>query len=470
MKKKINEETLSPSKSNTDSQAAVVNGKIGVPLKTWVNNQDAFKGLDVNIIDIDEEEKVDDGIEDVVDKEQIVDAGVPKKVDSVIEPQDKATIEYLSNVEDEDGNISGPFNVSGKNYQVIRGITPSKEVVLAVYCHDDVDDEGNNQIYDMDYFEENFVNPAMIQQENDRLAEESALEEEKSFSQEEVNTELPLTPDNIKGYDDFYINVKNNTITKRWKSGEWMKSNDDLGSDDDFMDKAEVIKHMKSLRPKINEEPVSGKLPDEPVLAKSLDGDKAIGLGDYKFFLVDNKTGKFRKFKTVEELAKANMQPTEKLMGLKEMKRFFESKVFGDKGKKAQDIFEEDTQGTGGESDEQLQQKAQRLVNAMDSNPKVKKANDYLAKTKNVKAKSQALAAILQRLNIPKESIQVYLNNIKKMVKKGTGSQEAGAGQQSDAGTTPGAAPVFESKKTTKAELIESMTPKTTIIKVKDIK
>jgi hypothetical protein len=164
------------------------------------------------------------------------------------------------------------------------------------------------------------------------------------------------------------------------------------------------------------------------------------------------------------------MQPTEKLMGLKEMKRFFESKVFGDR-KKAQDIFEDDAQGAGGgKSDEQLQQKAQRLVNAMDSNPKVKKALDYLAKTKNIKAKSQALAAILQRLNIPKESIQVYLNNIKKMVKKGTGSQEAGAEQQSDAGTTPGAAPVFESKKITKSELMESMKPKTTIIKVKDIK
>jgi hypothetical protein len=454
MKKKINEETLSPSKPSTTTPMAVASdGSITVQtVKDYLDNKDELKGEKVIVV----------GGEKKVTEDEVVDAGVPKKVDSVIEPQDKATIEYLSNVEDEDGNISGPFNVSGKNYQIIRGITPSKEVVLAVYCHDDVDGEGNNLIHDMDYFEENFVNQAMIQQE------QSALEEEKSFSEEEVNTELPLTPDNINGYEDFYVNLKNNKITKRWKAGEWMKSDDSLAEDCDFMDKKEVIQHMKSLRPKVNEEPVSAKSPEEPVLAKSLDGDKAIGLGDYKFFLVDNSTGKFRKFKTVEELAKANMKPNEKLMGLKEMKRFFESKVFGDRHKKTQDIFEEDVQG--GESDEELQAKAERLIASMEANPKVDKALDYLAKTKNVKAKSQALASILQRLNIPKENIQIYLNNMKKMVKKGTGAPSANGEQQSDAGTTPGAAPVFESKKMTKAELMESMKPKTTIIKVKDIK
>jgi DNA-binding protein len=395
---------------------------------------------------------VSDGIEDVVDK------GIPKKVDSVIKPQDKATIEYLSNVEDEDGNISGPFNVSGKNYQIIRGITPSKEVVLAVYCHDDVDDEGNNQIHDMDYFEENFVNPAMIQQENDRMSEEAILDEKKSFSEEEVNTELPLTPDNIKDYEDFYVNLKNNKITKRWKAGEWMKSNDNLDEDCDFMDKAEVIEHMKSLRPKVNEEPVSGKLPDEPVLAKSLDGDKAIGLGDYKFFLVDNTTGKFRKFKTLEELAKANMSETEKLMGLKEMKKFFESKVFGER-KKKQDIFEEEEEDAVA-----LKAKAQKLVKVIDSNVIVKNSLDSLAELKGIEGKSQVLSAILQRLKIPIEDIQKYVSQIKKMVTKGVGAPvpEPVDGEQS----------IGESKKYTKNQLMESMTPKTktTIIKVKDIK
>ena len=67
-----------------------------------------------------------------------------------IEPQDQATIKYLSNVKGDDGQVSKPFTIDSKNYQMVRGITPSKEVVMAVFCHDDMGVDGENLIHSID--------------------------------------------------------------------------------------------------------------------------------------------------------------------------------------------------------------------------------------------------------------------------------------------------------------------------------
>ena len=40
------------------------------------------------------------------------------ETDGVIEPQDQATIKYLSNVKDEHGKTSKPFNIGDKQYQI----------------------------------------------------------------------------------------------------------------------------------------------------------------------------------------------------------------------------------------------------------------------------------------------------------------------------------------------------------------
>ena len=85
--------------------------------------------------------------------------------DAVIKPQDKETIKYLSNVKDsKTGEVSKPFNVGGKNYQMIRGMKPNKEVVMAVYCHDEMDETGNNIIHPMEYFEENIAKKAIAEE------------------------------------------------------------------------------------------------------------------------------------------------------------------------------------------------------------------------------------------------------------------------------------------------------------------
>lgn len=174
--------------------------------------------------------------------------------EAIIEPKDKATIKYLSNIKDpSSGKVSEPFNIGAKKYQMCRGITPSKEIVMAVYCHDDFDGEGQNVIHPIDYFEENIANP---------MKEQMAV----------------------------------------------------------------------TSQPKIVDAPTPDQLSIDP-------NPTNLGLGEFKFFLVDTTTGKFRKFKTVSEIAKATMAEGEKFMTLKEFQNFFKDKVFG-KHRKVSEITE----------------------------------------------------------------------------------------------------------------------------------
>jgi hypothetical protein len=80
--------------------------------------------------------------------------------EAVIKPQDQATIKYLSNVKDSNtGEVSQPFSIGNKNYQMVRGIHPSGEIGLAVFCHDDMNEIGENVIHPVEYFEENIAKP-----------------------------------------------------------------------------------------------------------------------------------------------------------------------------------------------------------------------------------------------------------------------------------------------------------------------
>lgn len=159
------------------------------------------------------------------------------EMDGVIEPQDRATIQYLSNVKHpETGQIAQPFNIADKKYQMVRGITPEKNIVLGVYCFDDMDDNGNNIIYHVDEFETKVAKPML---EMEKLTTESD-------------------------------------------------------------DKTSQASQSESLN-----------------------------LGEYKHFIVNEKTGKFKKFKTIPELAATIMLEDEKYMGLYEFKKFFEYRVFG---------------------------------------------------------------------------------------------------------------------------------------------
>jgi hypothetical protein len=317
--------------------------------------------------------------------------------EAVITPQDDATIKYLSNVRDKKtGEISQPFTIADKKYQMVRGIKPSKEIVMAVFCHDELNESGENVIHPIDHFEKTIVQPIM---------------EKEAMMQQEV-----------------------------------MFGND-----------------------------IEEKVKPEPK------GMESLNLSEFKHYLVNEKTGKFRKFKNVVELAAAVMVENEKYMPIKEFRKYFEERVFGGKPKRSEEVINElgtavPTQPVPGaapvaDDDATLLSKAKRLVKSMDEVPRVDKSLDYLANSKNYKEKTQALNAFLDRINIKPGDVPKYLATVKNVGKE---LKQAGA----PAATAPVAstelAPVgvAERKVITKAELTESLLKPKVIktIKVKDIK
>jgi hypothetical protein len=241
-------------------------------------------------------------------------------------------LEYLSEVMDsESGEMSKPFTIAGKNYQMVRAITPNKEKVMGVYCMDEMNEDGTNKIYDVKEFEDKIANK--------HLKKENTMETEK-------------TSPNFEGY---------------------------------------------------------------------------------KHFIVNQKTGKSRKFKSIEELAKAQMGEGEKYMGVKEFKKFVDEALFGT-GKKSI-VREEDADMTG--NDEGMQMKAKKLIMLIQK--KIPSQTIEQIK-KNKIAQKEVVAAFAEMIGVPRNGLSQLIAGIKDLA-KADGQQQAQA-------------PVTESR----------------IIKVKDIK
>lgn len=154
--------------------------------------------------------------------------------DAVIEPQDPETIKYLSNVKHHDtGEISKPFSISGKNYQMIRGIKPNREIVLAVLCLDDMDEMGNKKIHSVSDFENNIALPMK------RSLEEKTLNNDNEKFVDHLNLS------DGDGFKHFFVNTNTGDITAKFKTTKDMvKSGIKLGPDEDYMNDKQ-LKHFR---------------------------------------------------------------------------------------------------------------------------------------------------------------------------------------------------------------------------------
>ena len=365
----------------------------------------------------------------IIDKDQVqvTEEDEMLEPEAIITPQDNATIKYLSNVKDsKTGKVSQPFTIGAQKYQMVRGITPSKEIVMAVFCHNDFDDAGNNIIHPIEHFEKNVIQPMM---------EKEAMTQQKPM----------------------------------------------FGGD------------------------IEEKVKPEP---KGMD---SLNLSEFKHYLVNEKTGKFRKFKNVVELAAAIMAEDEKYMPIKEFKRFFEERVFGGKSKRDEVVINEmvaDAPAAApsaqpvagaptapaaapeapaapvapGDDDKSVLALVKLLIKNMDNIPLIQKNLAKLAKSKNYKIKTQALNAFLERINIKPTDVPKYLATIKNLGAEIKQNAKAGAPAAATPATgTPAAsappaenqlAPLTEKKVMTKAELTENLLKPKVIktIKIKDIK
>ncbi len=158
--------------------------------------------------------------------------------DETIEPTDKETIKYLSNVIDEGTNeVSQPFTIDGKKYQVVRGKSSKGGEVQGVYCFNDSDENGNPIIHSIEYFDKNIATPA--KERIEREASETTYE----------------------GYKHYLVNKKTNEVRK-FKNIKEMLSLGKL-EEEDYMGVGEFKKHMNEKlfgkRKKLGEEEIGNQ-------------------------------------------------------------------------------------------------------------------------------------------------------------------------------------------------------------------
>jgi hypothetical protein len=167
--------------------------------------------------------------------------------EATIEPQDKETIKYLSNVKDDStGETSKPFVIGDKKYQMVRGITPSKKIIMGVYCYDDVDEEGDNIVHSVDYFDKNIAKPMIEVDDNPEKIKRDfdySASEKEFYDNEQFMDYLNLV--DLVGFKHFFVNIKTGeTIAKFKNTKEMIKSGIKLGPNEDYMD----VKTLKRFR------------------------------------------------------------------------------------------------------------------------------------------------------------------------------------------------------------------------------
>jgi hypothetical protein len=165
--------------------------------------------------------------------------------EAVIEPQDQATIKYLSNVKDSNtGEISQPFTIGVKKYQMIRGVHPSGEIGLAVFCHDDLNEMGENVIHSVEYFEENIAKP--MKEAIGMVGQDIQVAEEDTY----------------EGFKHYLVNKQTNEVRK-FKTIEEMLSCDKL-AEEEYMGVSRFKKYMNEKlfgARKRKEEPLNEVMP-----------------------------------------------------------------------------------------------------------------------------------------------------------------------------------------------------------------
>jgi hypothetical protein len=169
-----------------------------------------------------------------------------KEIDAVIEPQDQETIKYLSNVKDPKTNqVSKPFTIDGRNYQMVRGMKPNREVVMAVLCLDD------NMIHGIEEFEKNVAIPM-----RERFRNIKPIEEKQEPNQDKEKFVDHLNLADVNGFKHFFVNANTGDVTAKFKTTEEMlKSGIQLKPDERYLD-AKKLKHLRYgnyFKPEMNE-------------------------------------------------------------------------------------------------------------------------------------------------------------------------------------------------------------------------
>jgi predicted XRE-type DNA-binding protein len=256
-------------------------------------------------------------------------------------------LKYLSEVQDsETGEVSKPFTINDKRYQMVRAVTPNKEKVMGVYSLDEIDEEGNNIIYDVNEFEENVAKKAM--------GEEGVVEPE--------------------GPEAVTLNTEDNVIAEPADEVNPQSKADEMG------------------------------------------GPSFAG---FKHYIVNRKTGKARKFKNIEELAKANMTEDEQYMGIRDFKKYVDEVLFGTGKKHMKEVDAtatptDNTQVANTPTEEKMIASSQKLMNLIQQ--KIPSQVVQQIKQNHI-AQREVLLAFAELIGVPNSEVNKIIVGLKGMAR-----------------------------------------------------
>jgi hypothetical protein len=148
-----------------------------------------------------------------------------------------------------------------------------------------------------------------------------------------------------------------------------------------------------------------------------LESEERPSFAGYRHFIVNDKTGKARKFKTIEELAQAQMGEGERYMGMRSFKKYVDEALFGQAKKR--NVTEVDAAPTTvatdstGENDVELQAKAQKLMDIIK-----RRVPDSIIKTiVTPLAKREVIAAFAEMIGVPRNGLAQLVAGIKSLAK-----------------------------------------------------
>lgn len=132
------------------------------------------------------------------------------------------------------GQVSPPFEINGKRYQMVRAMNQNRQEVRGV------EDLTDKNIYHEEDFDRNIATPARDMEQGPVTNIEAPMQENSNEAYIDY-----LNLNDLKGYKDFFVNPKTGEVVAKFKNArDMIKSGTKLEEDHDYMD----AKQLRRLR------------------------------------------------------------------------------------------------------------------------------------------------------------------------------------------------------------------------------
>jgi hypothetical protein len=140
------------------------------------------------------------------------------------------------------GQVSQPFVIGGKQYQMVRAMNKNRQEVQGV------EDMTDGNIYEVEDFDRNIATPARDMEQGPIPSIDPPMHKmQEDFQNQQASEQYIdyLNLSDMKGYKDFFVNPKTGEVVAKFKNArDMIKSGTKLEEDHDYMD----AKQLRRLR------------------------------------------------------------------------------------------------------------------------------------------------------------------------------------------------------------------------------